>query len=361
MKGCVLMFLPALLATLPVCRARSLDPFTRATLSLDPSDFFDPNQPGPHDLIHFRVKALYTAGLNQSLDVWVPSSPGEYPLMYFLDGFAMGTPPAAYAQVLSHVASHGVVVVAPWAMTMETPEHKLPSLITTMAWAEGQLVEKMVQHGVSEEVVVDFGTLLGAGHSAGAHTLVALLKAKGCGAFKALVLLDPVDGADPMGMIPEYCITPGEPLNFALPTLHLAAGFDPVPGFSGLACAPDELSNERFWLALRPDAHRWSINATDYAHMDFLDPEYWEMTGDFCGRNDLIGEQDLFTYREFVGGLITTFLKALTQENCETYTTLLEDTSTMSINATSRHVKPTSRCPQLSCSWVPELTEAPWF
>nr|XP_027215328.1 chlorophyllase-1, chloroplastic-like [Penaeus vannamei] len=252
MKGCVLMFLPALLATLPVCRARSLDPFTRATHSLDPSDFFDPNQPGPHDLIHFRVKALYTAGLNQSLDVWVPSSPGEYPLMYFLDGFAMGTPPAAYAQVLSHVASHGVVVVAPWAMTMETPEHKLPSLITTMAWAEGQLVEKMVQHGVSEEVVVDFGTLLGAGHSAGAHTLVALLKAKGCGAFKALVLLDPVDGADPMGMIPEYCITPGEPLNFALPTLHLAAGFDPVPGFSGLACAPDQLSNERFWLALRP-------------------------------------------------------------------------------------------------------------
>lgn len=175
------------------------------------------------------------------------------------------------------------------------------------------------------------------------------------------MLLDPVDGADPMGMIPEYCITPGEPLNFALPTLHLAAGFDPVPGFSGLACAPDQLSNERFWLALRPDAHRWSINATDYAHMDFLDPEYWEMTGDFCGRNDLIGEQDLFTYREFVGGLITTFLRALTEENCETYTTLLEDTSTMSINATSRHVKPTSRCPQLSCSWVPELTEAPWF
>lgn len=72
--------------------------------------------------------------------------------------------------------------------------------------------------------------VLGAGHSAGAHTVVALLKTEGCGAFKALVLLDPVDGADPMGIIPEYCITPGELLNFALPTLHLAAGFDPVPG-----------------------------------------------------------------------------------------------------------------------------------
>ncbi|XP_042876466.1 chlorophyllase-1-like [Penaeus japonicus] len=281
--------------------------------------------------------------------------------MYFLDGFAMGTPAPAYSQVLSHVASHGIIVTAPWAMAMATPEQKLPSLTTTMSWVKEHLADKMVEQGVSEEVVVDFETLFGAGHSAGAHVLVALLKAEGCGDFKAMVLLDPVDGADPMGIIQEYCITPGELLNFGLPTLHLAAGFDGVAGFSGMACAPEDLSNERFWDALHPAAHRWSINATDYAHMDFLDLEYQQMSGNFCGCNDLLSEQELDTYRQFVGGLVTTFLKAVTEENCEMYTAFLEDTSTMSINATSRHVNPTGVCPQLSCTWTPESTSAPWL
>ncbi|ROT74491.1 hypothetical protein C7M84_006999 [Penaeus vannamei] len=348
MKGCVLMFLPALLATLPVCRARSLDPFTRATHSLDPSDFFDPNQPGPHDLIHFRVKALYTAGLNQSLDVWVPSSPGEYPLMYFLDGFAMGTPPAAYAQVLSHVASHGVVVVAPWAMTMETPEHKLPSLITTMAWAEGQLVEKMVQHGVRRAL------------SRRPHARRSP-EGQGLRGFQGFGAAGPCRRRGPHGDDPRVLHHAGRTTQLRPPDAAPGGWVRSGSWFLRLGLRSRPAQQREILARTPPDAHRWSINATDYAHMDFLDPEYREMTGDFCGRNDLIGEQDLFTYREFVGGLITTFLKALTEENCETYTTLLEDTSTMSINATSRHVKPTSRCPQLSCSWVPELTEAPWF
>lgn len=41
---------------------------------------------------------------------------------------------------------------------------------------------------------------------------------------------DPVDGADPMGVIDDWCITPGKFLNFDIPTYHLSAGLDPAVG-----------------------------------------------------------------------------------------------------------------------------------
>ncbi len=40
-----------------------------------------------------------------------------------------------------------------------------------------------------------------------------------CGYAKGTILLSPVDGFDPFGLIPIYAITPGEYLNVALPSL----------------------------------------------------------------------------------------------------------------------------------------------
>lgn len=42
--------------------------------------------------------------------------------------------------------------------------------------------------------------------------------------------MSPVDGADPYGILPLYVITPGEKVNFTIPTLQLVTGFDPIPG-----------------------------------------------------------------------------------------------------------------------------------
>ncbi len=43
-------------------------------------------------------------------------------------------------------------------------------------------------------------------------------------------MISPVDGVDPFGLIDDFCITPGEKLEFELPTLVLSAGLDSVPG-----------------------------------------------------------------------------------------------------------------------------------
>lgn len=52
-----------------------------------------------------------------------------------------------------------------------------------------------------------------------------------CRNYRGLVLIDPVDGDAP---IPENVnmsvITPGQKVNFTLPTLQLVTGLDPVPG-----------------------------------------------------------------------------------------------------------------------------------
>ena len=45
-----------------------------------------------------------------------------------------------------------------------------------------------------------------------------------------MILLSPVDGVDEVGMIDDFCTTPGEKLNFDLPTLIIPAGLDGVPG-----------------------------------------------------------------------------------------------------------------------------------
>ena len=67
------------------------------------------------------------------------------------------------------------------------------------------------------------------GHSAGCHVPVAQLQAH-CLNFRGQILLSPVDGADPLGYIPIAVITPGEKVNYTIPTLQMVVGLDPVPG-----------------------------------------------------------------------------------------------------------------------------------
>lgn len=40
--------------------------------------------------------------------------------------------------------------------------------------------------------------------------------------------MSPVDGGDPLGELPYFVITPGEKVNFTVPTLELITEFDEV-------------------------------------------------------------------------------------------------------------------------------------
>lgn len=68
------------------------------------------------------------------------------------------------------------------------------------------------------------------GHSAGSHILCSYLREVGCGPFKGLALLSPVDGVDPFGIIDSFCLKEEDVVNFVTPTLIMPAGLDDVPG-----------------------------------------------------------------------------------------------------------------------------------
>merc|ERR1712192_362578 len=80
----------------------------------------------------------------------------------------------------------------------------------------------------------------------------------------------PVDGLDPFGLVPIYCITPGEVLNFRTPTLIVAGGLDTIPGLGfGPACAPVDLGSDRFYNAMAGPT--LILNTTQFGHADLLD------------------------------------------------------------------------------------------
>merc|ERR1719300_1588297 len=73
------------------------------------------------------------------------------------------------------------------------------------------------------------------------------------------------------------CITEGEYLNYATPTLIAMAGLDPLlsqGNFINNTCAPERFSNERFLDAM--SGPTWFLNATEYGHGDFLDPFFYD-------------------------------------------------------------------------------------
>ena len=69
-------------------------------------------------------------------------------------------------------------------------------------------------------------------HSAGSHVVVSYMEGfcEEETSVKSLVLMSPVDGADPYGIVDDYCITPGQRVNFTIPALVLTAGLDATKG-----------------------------------------------------------------------------------------------------------------------------------
>lgn len=90
-------------------------------------------------------------------------------------------------------------------------------------------------------------------HSAGGRVVCSYL-AKNCGPVNGLILLDPVDGMDPFGIIKDYVTHPPYPLPFQVPTLIVASGVSSQDGggknFKLPPCAPINISNHRFYEVL---------------------------------------------------------------------------------------------------------------
>jgi len=328
--------------------ARAMLALLAATSATEVRGTFDPYVAGPHAVGHSVVEPLLHPDLPVTLSVTAPMEEGTFPLVVFITSFQDIVPAAAQSVFLERLASHGLVVATAWSLT-ETPgpEPRALELEQVMDWIHAHLQGYIHRHHLPG-VDMDFNKTILLSHSSGAHILVSYLERQ-CEAdqdVKGLALISPVDGVDPFGIIKDYCITPGQKVNFTVPTVVLTAGLDPIQGFPLFpACAPAELSNDRFYDAM--SAPRWQLNATGYGHADFWDDALWQLVQEIrfcavCSADDCAVRD---TYRNYVAGQVVSFVAAVTDpaEHCDQLG-YLEDTSLHPVSTNGRHERDDDVC-----------------
>ena len=169
------------------------------------------------------------------------------------------------------------MVVQGWALfTNPATNYQAEWVLDIKAWVEAHLEDKLHSDGLDGGLELDNENIVLMGHSSGAHVVVEFLKHH-CDLVSGQILFSPVDGVDPFGLIHNFAITPGQLLNYNVPSLLIMTGLDSVPGTiaGGFtpACAPEEMSNLRFYDALPGTV--WLVNATKYGHGDVLDEFYY--------------------------------------------------------------------------------------
>jgi len=276
-------------------------------------------------------------------------------VIYFTGSLAGTITSRAVKTFIELVTSWGFVIVGPWhggSANYTSVERFIDPILD---YAEEHLLYDLINTAGSDpRMTLDFSRMIIMGHSAGNHINVNYLK-QNCRNFVGHILLSPVDGADPFGIIEEYCITPGEYLNFNMPTLVIQAGLDPVPGKPFYpACAPANLSNTRFYDAM--PGNRWFMNATAFGHVDFFEQDFIDTVEaiSFCSGNN-VTEKEI--YRHYTAGSVVAFAKAVLEP--EMYCDMLkyvEDPMAMSgPTLVERDVDPNTRCNPATCVWTQPL------
>ncbi|XP_043238699.1 chlorophyllase-2-like [Amphibalanus amphitrite] len=310
---------------------------------------FDPYVAGPYTAGHLLIGAASQTGLPTDVSVYVPDgAAGNFPVIIFLTEFQDTVPAEIQEVMLQRVASHGFLVITPWSLTESGgPTERAIKLVDVMAWIHSTLPDYITQNGFPG-AVPDFERTTLLAHSAGSHVAVSYLEGfcEQETSVKSLILMSPVDGFDPFGIVDEFCIVPGQRVNFTLPALVLTAGLDAEKGsLLYPACAPADLSNDRFYNAFY--APRWQINATQYGHGDFLDDEFWALIKDtkfcaFCSEEDCANRAG---YRDYQAGQIVSFAMASTDPagHCDQLQ-YIEDPALMPVATVIRNNRPADVC-----------------
>ncbi|XP_023340176.1 chlorophyllase-1 [Eurytemora carolleeae] len=315
---------------------------------------FDPFTHGPYRAKHKTYYGLMNQDLDNMIDVWVPDTIDtvDSPIMVMVGGLGGLMPGVAYSTIFERVTSYGFTVVQPFSANLIN-NYEGVWLDDILSWVELHLRDKLDEEDIGSGVVLNHRNIFLASHSAGGHVVVEYLKHH-CGDVKGSIFMSPVDGFDPFGWIDLFAITPGEYLNYESPALVLMAGLDAQKGTSLTpACAPDDLSNTRFYDAF--PGTTWFINATEYGHVDGLEQMFVDgvQISHFCAAStDDVPKE---VYRSFLGGEIVTFMShVLGRETCD-ISKYMEDPSIMPIKTTVMRKTSTlpvqDECMQGHCQW----------
>lgn len=289
----------------PVCPT----PTNRATAAALQTPLYvgatDPYTPGPLPTQRLDL-AVCEQDAPLAMTIFSPAATGRYPVVLFQHGFVSSGP--WYSEILTHLASHGFVVVAPQMyaplIPVGTPPiaEEIARAIRVLDWLPAHL---NALTGVEADT-----TLQGlAGHSRGGKVAWGLLVQDPSRAG-AVAGLDPVDGS----MYNQASILSG-PVNFPFPSLVIGAGLGSVPVTGGnMACAPEGDNHVQFYAASASPA--WHVVAPDAGHADFYDPNC-QPCG-FIERACRPGANPAGS-RQLAAGLLVAFFRATLQNDPTAY------------------------------------------
>ncbi len=130
----------------------------------------NPYEAGSFEVGDASYGSLLVPGLDHNLEIWAPNAEGNFPVAYFLTGFAgklnclsMTSPlsrdsdfllglvePKAQSILLEHIASHGFVVVSPWVrFAWPSSQYDAKWLIDVDKWVQDNIEQKLHNDGSS--------------------------------------------------------------------------------------------------------------------------------------------------------------------------------------------------------------------
>jgi chlorophyllase len=277
-------------------------------------DFY---KPGKLSITVISLEANDEFNTPVPIDIYTPNDSFRYPVIMFQHGFTGSI--KGYETILSHLASHGFVVVAPQMYPAgggmggpaPTPEEEATRGVQIISWAEENLNNIVLVHA-------DVSLLGLSGHSRGgqiAYRMTLQVPEK----VKALSGVDPVDGLKIFGQ--ELAIN--GPLDFNIPTYILGTGLGPVPPANtqfDLSCAPEDIGYKHFYAA--NPSPSWLAVATEHGHADMIDEEDLCVNGvcdTFCP-----GGPDRDGMRAFTAGTLAAFYSGTLQGNDEALSVLVQ-------------------------------------
>jgi chlorophyllase len=245
--------------------------------------------------------------------VYAPRSGGPYPVVLFEHGLVVDH--NLYSEILTQLASHGFVAVAPQTYRPGTLPIGIPSMDeeigrvrTVLEWADGNLSRVT-------GVTADLSALAIGGHSRGGP-VAWLLAREQPDRFKAVIGVDPVDGAGGVFGPPTLVGA----FDSGIPALIVAAGMGDVPtAIAGTPCAPDGHNYVQFFEATSPPV--WQVIVPTAGHLDVFDYCEGYPYCQLCTHG-----ADPAGMRRLTAGLMVGFLRATLQRESSGYA-YLSDTS----------------------------------
>jgi hypothetical protein len=245
-----------------------------------------------------------TLGFN--MHYYAPETEGTYPTILFVTGFSGLAPTFVYSDFVNQLVGKGYIVVG--MDHLKAPNYPVQGkdFHNIMEWAsEGNLQQALEAAGIHATADLDRTAVMG--QSAGNHVVGEGLT-NGCSLAKAFVMIDPVDGFDPFGVIQaQNLITPGEKLPFTIPSLLLDNELDGKgKNFLFPACAPLKLGAPRWFDATAGPV--WNVNASKYGHVDCLNDLIIGAGGFICPTDS---KTDKKAYRKHLVDTVALFLEGV--------------------------------------------------